>query len=262
MLIEVEHLSKVFPGDAAVAALEDVSLTVAAGEFVSLIGPSGCGKSTLLHILDGLIPPSGGRVLVDSQRVCGPGPDRGMVFQEFALLPWRTVRANVELGLELRGIGPQERRRTASALLNLVGLTGFEERFPHELSGGMRQRVSIARALAPDPKILLMDEPFANLDAQTRLLMEEELLNIWERTRKTVLFVTHDLAEAIAMAERVVIFTARPARVKDVVRVDLPRPRDVVAVRSTPAFARLHDYVWVRLRDEVLRARAQQPVPV
>jgi NitT/TauT family transport system ATP-binding protein len=257
MPIHVETLSMVFPGQREVAALEEVSLSVPDGEFLSLIGPSGCGKSTLLHIIDGLIPATSGRVLVDGETVNLPGPDRGMVFQEFGLLPWRTVQANVELGLELRGMAVAERRGIAQDLLVLVGLTGFEDRHPHELSGGMRQRVGIARALALDPKILLMDEPFASLDAQTKLLMEEELLTIWERTRKTVLFVTHDLAEAIALADRVVVFTARPGRVKAIIPVDLPRPRDVVGVRATPAFARLHEEVWTLLRDEVRRAREQ-----
>jgi len=255
MPIHVEQLSMVFPGQREVAALEEISLSVADGEFLSVIGPSGCGKSTLLHIIDGLLPATSGRVLVDGETVSVPGPDRGMVFQEFGLLPWRTVRANVELGPELRGVAAAERRRIAQEFLGLVGLHGFEDRHPHELSGGMRQRVSIARALALDPKILLMDEPFANLDAQTKLLMEEELLAIWERTRKTIVFVTHDLAEAIALADRVVVFTARPGRVKAVVAVDLPRPRDVVGVRATPGFARLHEEVWTLLRDEVRRAR-------
>lgn len=259
MPIQVEDLSMIFPGQREVVALEHVSLSVADGEFLSLIGPSGCGKSTLLHIIDGLLPPTAGKVLVDGETVRVPGPDRGMVFQDFALLPWRTVRANVELGLELRGVAAPERRRVADALLGLVELRGFEERHPHELSGGMRQRVSIARALALDPKVLLMDEPFANLDAQTKLLMEEELLGIWERTRKTILFVTHDLAEAIALADRVIVFTARPGRVKAVVTVDLPRPRDVVGVRASPIFARLHDEMWTLLRDEVRRAREEIP---
>jgi NitT/TauT family transport system ATP-binding protein len=254
-LIVVDGLTKVFPGATEVVALDGISLAVDEGEFVSLIGPSGCGKSTLLHILDGLEAPTAGQALVAGRPVDGPGPDRGMVFQEYALLPWRTVQANVELGLELRGLPAAERRRIAADRLALVGLRGFEGRYPHELSGGMRQRVSIARALALQPQILLMDEPFANLDAQTRLLLEDELLAIWQRTGQTMLFVTHDLAEAIAMADRVVIFTARPGRIKDVVRVPLPRPRDVVRVRTTPEFARLYDHVWTQLRDEVLKSR-------
>jgi NitT/TauT family transport system ATP-binding protein len=254
-LIAVDRLTKVFSGATDVTALDSVTLAVGEGEFVSLIGPSGCGKSTLLHILDGLTPASGGQALVGGRPVDGPGPDRGMVFQEYALLPWRTVQANVELGLELRGMPVSDRRRISSDLIGLVGLKGFESRYPHELSGGMRQRVSIARALALQPQILLMDEPFANLDAQTRLLLEEELLAIWHRTGQTVLFVTHDLAEAIAMADRVVIFTARPGRIKDIVPVPLARPRDVVRVRTTPEFARLYDHIWTQLRDEVMKAR-------
>lgn len=254
--VVLENVSKVFAGDhGTVHALSPTSLEVQQGEFVSLIGPSGCGKSTLLHIVDGLIEQTTGRVVLDGVEVTGPGPDRGMVFQDFALLPWRTVRANVELGPELRAEPPQARRERADRWLSVVGLRAFADRFPRELSGGMRQRVSIARALALDPKILLMDEPFANLDAQTKVQLEQELMNLWAETRKTVLFVTHDLAEAIALSDRVVVFTARPGRVKDIVEVDLPRPRDVVEIRSDPAFARLHDRIWHQLRDEVRRAQ-------
>lgn len=256
--VVVEDVSKVFSGDQeAIHALAPTSFEIEEAEFVSFIGPSGCGKTTLLHIIDGLIEATTGRVLVDGTRVTGPGPDRGMVFQEFALLPWRTVRGNVELGLELRGERPQLRRERADRWLSLVSLQPFSDRFPRELSGGMRQRVSIARALALDPKILLMDEPFANLDAQTKVLLEQELMNLWASTRKTILFVTHDLAEAIALSDRVVIFTARPGRVKDIVEVKLPRPRDVVEIRSHPTFAHLHDMIWRQLRDEVRRAQEE-----
>jgi NitT/TauT family transport system ATP-binding protein len=233
-----------------VTALVDFDLRVGRGEFVSLVGPSGCGKSTFLNIVLGLLRPDSGSVSVNGRRVEGPAPDRAMVFQEFGLLPWRTVEANVELGLELRGLASEARRRQARELIQLVGLGGFERHYPHELSGGMKQRVGLARALATNPEILLMDEPFAALDAQTRDLMQAELLQLWERSRKTVVFVTHSIEEAAYLSDRVVVLSARPGRQKAEIPVRLPRPRDY-EMRLTPEFNELKLAVWSALRDEL-----------
>ncbi len=201
------------PTGRPVLALEDVSLDIAAREFVALLGPSGCGKSTLLYLIGGFLPTETGRILVEGKPIGAPGPDRGIVFQHFALFPWKTVRANVLYGLERMGLAREERERRAQSFIDLVGLTGFEDSYPSQLSGGMRQRTAIARTLAFDPKILLMDEPFGALDAQTRGLMQSELLSIWERTPKTVIFVTHDVQEAVYLADRVAVMSARPGRI-------------------------------------------------
>jgi NitT/TauT family transport system ATP-binding protein len=238
-----------------VLALDDVSVDVAHGEFVAVVGPSGCGKTSLLFLVNGLLPPMTGQVRVDGRPVDRPSANRALVFQDAALLPWRTVQSNVELGLELHGVPAARRRAVAQRHLRLVGLGGFEGFFPHQLSGGMRQRVSLARALAVEPRILLMDEPFAALDAQTRQLMGAELLGLWGRERKTILFVTHDLDEAIFLADRVVVLTARPGRVLDVVPIDLPRPREL-AIRSTPAFGVYRQRLWEELEGEARRAMA------
>jgi NitT/TauT family transport system ATP-binding protein len=235
---------------APVAALADFDVEVGRGEFVSLVGPSGCGKSTFLNVVLGLLEPDAGTVRVAGRPVDGPAPDRAMVFQEFGLLPWRTAEANVELGLELRGVPGAARRRRARELIELVGLAGFERHYPHELSGGMKQRVGLARALATDPEILLMDEPFAALDAQTRDLMQAELLTIWERTRTTVLFVTHSIEEAAYLSDRVVVLSARPGRQKAEIGIGLPRPRDY-EMRLTPEFNELKHAIWSALKDEL-----------
>jgi NitT/TauT family transport system ATP-binding protein len=235
---------------APVTALADFDLDVGRGEFVSLVGPSGCGKSTFLNIVLGLLRPDAGEVRVDGRSVQGPAPDRAMVFQEFGLLPWRTAEANVELGLELRGISASERRRRSAELIQLVGLYGFERHYPHELSGGMKQRVGLARALATNPEILLMDEPFAALDAQTRDLMQAELLHVWERTRKTVIFVTHSIEEAAYLSDRVVVLSARPGRQKAEIDVRLPRPRDY-EMRLSPRFNELKLGIWNALKEEL-----------
>jgi NitT/TauT family transport system ATP-binding protein len=234
-----------------VTALKDFDLVVQRGEFVSIVGPSGCGKSTFLNIVLGLIRPDAGEVRLNGREVTGPGQERAMVFQEFGLLPWRTVQANVELGLELKGVPAAERRKRATELIQLVGLAGFERHYPHELSGGMKQRVGLARALATDPEVLLMDEPFAALDAQTRDLMQAELLQIWERTRKTVLFVTHSIEEAAYLSDRVIVMTARPGRTKHVVEVGLHRPRDY-EMRLTPEFNELKARIWASLKEELV----------
>jgi NitT/TauT family transport system ATP-binding protein len=204
-------------------ALDAVSLDVGQSEFCCVLGPSGCGKSTLLYLIAGLQRPTGGRILVDRRLVCGPGADRGLVFQEYALLPWRTVRENVVLGLKIRGVTSAERDAVARRFIELIGLRGFEDKFPHELSGGMRQRVAVARTLANAPQVALMDEPFAAVDAQTRTTLQEELIRIWSETNVTVLFVTHNVDEAIFLGDRVIVMTPRPGRVQATVPVDLPR---------------------------------------
>ena len=233
-----------------VTALSNFSLDIAQGEFVSIVGPSGCGKSTFLNIILGLIKPASGKIQLNGVRISGPGQERAMVFQEFGLLPWRTVTANVELGLELKGVPAEQRLARANELIKLVGLRGFERHYPHELSGGMKQRVGLARALATEPEVLLMDEPFAALDAQTRDLMQAELLQIWERTQKTVLFVTHSIEEAAYLSDRVIVMTARPGRTKDVIQIDLPRPRDY-EMRLTPEFNEIKLRIWEVLKEEL-----------
>lgn len=222
-----------------VTAIQDVSLTVSEGEFVAIVGPSGCGKTTLLNVVAGFIPPTHGEVLLDSRRVQGPGPDRGVVFQSFALFPWKTVLDNVGFGLKMRRVPKAERDRIAREHIALVGLTGFEDRYPHELSGGMQQRVGVARVLANHPEVMLMDEPFASVDAQTRMNLQEELTSIWEAKRPTVLFVTHDVEEAVFLANRVVVLTFRPGQVKEVVDVALPRPRTWATLVEDGAYKRL-----------------------
>jgi NitT/TauT family transport system ATP-binding protein len=234
-----------------VTALQGLNLEVAHGEFLSLVGPSGCGKSTFLNVLLGLLKPDHGDLQLGGKTITGPGFDRAMVFQEFGLLPWRTVLANVELGLELKGVGVSTRRKRAGELINLVGLTGFEHHYPHELSGGMKQRVGLARALATDPDVLLMDEPFAALDAQTRDLMQAELLQIWDRTKKTVIFVTHSIEEAAYLSDRVVVITSRPGRTKKVIDIKLPRPRDY-EMRLSPEFNDVKAMIWNSLKEELI----------
>ncbi|HLH67437.1 MAG TPA: ABC transporter ATP-binding protein [Solirubrobacteraceae bacterium] len=226
--VEVDRLEVAYParrGREPSVVIRDMSFQVDEGEFVTIVGPSGAGKTTLLLAIDGLIEPSGGEVRVKGRRVTGPGPDRAMVFQEFGLLPWRTVLGNVMLGIELGRLDRAQGERRARELIRLVGLAGYEEHHPHQLSGGMRQRVGLARALAVAPDVLLMDEPFGALDAQTRELMGVELSRIWELDRKTVLFVTHDIDEAVYLADRVIVLSANPARVRRVIDVTLPRPR-------------------------------------
>ncbi|GAA2751966.1 ABC transporter ATP-binding protein [Kitasatospora cinereorecta] len=255
--IEFRGVSKVFPvrGGDELTAVDGIDLEIAAGEFAVLVGPSGCGKSTLLDLVGGLTGPSAGEILLDGRPVRGPGPDRSTVFQQYALLPWRTAQGNVEFGLEAIGVPRRLRRARAREYLELVGLAGFEERHPHELSGGMRQRVAIARSLAYDPEVLLMDEPFAALDAQTRESLQEELLRIWRRTGKTVLFITHGIEEAVYLGQRVAVMTSRPGRVKAVVPIELPDRAADRDLRSSPEFARYRHEIWSLLHDEVSRAQ-------
>ena len=228
-LIACRHVGKRYYDireGAPVVALDDICLDIAGGEFVTVIGPSGCGKTTLLNILAGFERPSGGQVLLEDRAIGGPGADRGVVFQEYALFPWLTLRQNVEYGPRERGVPATEVRRLADHHLRMVGLSGFESRYPHELSGGMRQRAALARVLVNDPKILLMDEPFAAVDAQTRSILQREVARLWAETGKTVLFITHSVEEAVLLADRVLVMTARPGRVKAAVPISLGRPRD------------------------------------
>jgi NitT/TauT family transport system ATP-binding protein len=236
-----------------VEALRDVTVEVENSHFVSIVGASGCGKTTLLRIVDGLITPTSGQILIDGRPVVGPGIDRAFVFQQDGLFPWRTVIDNVIFGLEVQRKSKRESIERARELLQLVGLTGFEQHFPHELSGGMRQRANLARALTVDPEVLLMDEPFAALDAQTREIMQAELLRIWRSNRKTVLFITHQIDEAVYLADKVVVMTTRPGRIKAVIDVDIPRPRQL-SVKRTPRFLELVDEVWKMIEEEVKAA--------
>jgi NitT/TauT family transport system ATP-binding protein len=224
----IRDLSKIYYDVYAgrhVAAVDRVSMQIATGEFVSILGPSGCGKTTLLNMIAGFIPPTHGEILLNGRRIQGPGPDRGVVFQSFALFPWKTVLDNVAFGLKMRGVPREERERIAREYIALVGLADAESRFPHELSGGMQQRVGVARVLANDPELMLMDEPFASVDAQTRMTLQEELTRIWEARQPTILFVTHDVEEAVFLANRVIVLSAGPGRIRETLPIDLPRPR-------------------------------------
>ena len=250
-VIEARGIGKTYAAlRAPVRALDDVSLTVEEGQFVSLVGPSGCGKSTLLQILGGLIDSSKGEVRVDDQPVNGPLPDKiSIVFQDATLMPWKTSLANVEFPLEFQNVGRAERRRRAEALLDLVGLHEFADRFPHELSGGMKQRVAIARGLVQDPRIILMDEPFGALDEQTRTKMGQELLRIWQKTHKTILFITHSLTEALYLADTVLVMSHRPGRILEVMSVELPRPRSYDMIGSE-ALGRARNRIWRLITDD------------
>jgi len=229
--LELRNVTKVFnTEEGKMGALEGISLVVKPKEFLCIIGPSGCGKTTLLRLIAGLDYPSSGEIILDGKEVKGPSPDRGMVFQEFSLFPWRTVLKNVEFGLEIKGMKDKARKELAERYIELVGLKGFENCYPYELSGGMKQRVAIARALATEPAILLMDEPFGSVDAQTRNILQEELLEIWKRTKKTILFVTHSVDEAVYLADRVAVMSARPGCLIKCLSIDIPRPRKRTSV--------------------------------
>ena len=245
------------PNRGPVRALQNFDIDVEDGEFLSIVGPSGCGKSTFLNILLGLIKPDSGDVLIHGKKISGPGTDRAMVFQEFGLLPWRTAQNNIELGLELKKVPAEKRHAVAGRLIDLVGLSGFEGHYPHELSGGMKQRVGLARALATDPEVLLMDEPFAALDAQNRVLLQAELVRLWEQTGKTVIYITHSIEEALLMGDRTVIMTAHPGRIKQIIDVPFPHPRDLLQLSASPEFGKLKLDIWRVLEEEVNRARAE-----
>jgi NitT/TauT family transport system ATP-binding protein len=250
--LETRGLSKTFvkATGGEVEALRDITVQVEEGEFVSIVGASGCGKTTFLRILDGLIDRSSGEIVLDGNEVRRPGPDRGFVFQSDSLFPWRTVIDNVIFGLEVQGKPRKPSVDRAMEYIKLVGLTGFEKHYPHELSGGMRQRANLARALTVNPELLLMDEPFAALDAQTREIMQQELLRIWNQDRKTVIFITHQIDEAIFLADRVFVFTVRPGRVKTVIPIPFPRPRRL-EIKRTPEFIGYVDQVWKLIEEEV-----------
>jgi NitT/TauT family transport system ATP-binding protein len=248
--LEITGLSKWF---GELEALRNIDVAVERGEFISVVGPSGCGKTTFLRMVAGLELATSGTILLDGNRLTGPGSNRGFVFQNDSLMPWRTVLANALIGPEVAGqVGDQERRRTLD-LLKLVGLGGFENYFPRQLSGGMRQRVNLARALAIDPDVLLMDEPFASLDAQTREIMQTELLRIWEQGRKTVLFVTHQIDEAVFLSDRVLVFARRPGRLQESVEIKLARPR-TLAIKRTPEFIGYVDHIWKMIEHDVRAA--------
>ncbi|AIQ12777.1 ABC transporter ATP-binding protein [Paenibacillus durus] len=236
-------------------ALQDVDLEVRPGEFLTIVGPSGCGKSTLLDLIAGLATPTEGELYIDGKRITGPALDRGIVMQGYALFPWRTVRRNVEFGLEIKKVPKKDRKAISDRFLELVGLSSYADRYPYELSGGMKQRVAIARALAYDPEVLLMDEPFAAVDAQTRETLQDELLRIWEQTGKTIIFVTHSIDEAVALADRVVVMSPNPGRVREIVPVSLPRPRSVGDVQSTADFSWIRHRVWELLQGETATAK-------
>jgi NitT/TauT family transport system ATP-binding protein len=249
--LEVRNLSKSYKTrDREVEAVRDVSFDINEGEFVSIVGASGCGKTTLLRMLDGLIAPTAGTISLDGKVVDAPGYGRAMVFQQDRLLPWRNVLNNVLLGPEIQGRKSSAERERAEHFVKLVGLGGFEKHYPHELSGGMRQRVNLARALTAEPNVLLLDEPFASLDAQTREIMQAELLRVWRETRKTAIFVTHQIDEAVYLSDRVFVLTVRPGRMKEVIRVELPRPREL-SLKRTPEFVTYTDHIWRLIEQEV-----------
>jgi ABC-type nitrate/sulfonate/bicarbonate transport system, ATPase component len=254
--ITAQNISKVFhvrrsgsKGTKEFVALHDLNLEVNQGEFITIVGPSGCGKSTFLDMLAGLNHPTSGEIRIDGKLISGPALDRGIVLQGYALFPWRTVRENISFGLEIKGVIKQQRRKISQDYINLVGLQSFEDRYPYELSGGMKQRVAIARALAYDPEVLLMDEPFAAVDAQTREILQDELLHIWEETHKTIIFVTHAIDEAVFLADRVAVMSANPGSIKEIVKVTLPRPRRLGDIRSSPDFNWIRHKVWQLLQN-------------
>ncbi|MFQ6051140.1 MAG: ABC transporter ATP-binding protein [Candidatus Hydrothermarchaeota archaeon] len=248
--ISIENLTKVFRLDNSdLVVLKDLSLDVRDGEFLGIVGPSGCGKTTLLNIIAGLEEPTHGIVKINGKEIKGPGLDRGMLFQGYALLPWRTVMKNVELGLEIRRIKKRERERIAKYYIELVGLKGFEDVYPRDLSGGMMQRAALARALSTDPDVLLMDEPFASVDALTSENLQRELLRIWNRTKKTIIYVTHNIDEAIYLSDRVAVMSSRPARIKEIIDIELSRPRD--EAKTNPKFPEIRQEIWDLLKKEV-----------
>ena len=254
----LNHLAKVFNiGSQPMEALQDINLTLSSNELAVIVGPSGCGKSTLLNIVAGLEKPTTGSAVMNGQEICGPGSDRGMVFQSYTLFPWLSVQENVEFGLKIKGVPDRERRETAHHYLELVGLRGFEKTLPKALSGGMKQRVAIARALANKPEMLLMDEPFGALDAQTRLVMQELLLSVWEKERTTILFITHDIDEAILLADNLYVMSRRPGRIRAKIKIDIPRPRDHRSTVSTQ-FSVIKKEVMEMLWEESQAAAMQK----
>jgi NitT/TauT family transport system ATP-binding protein len=248
--IAIRNLTKTYSGG-AVVALQDINLQIEAYESICILGPSGCGKTTLLRILDCLIPRDRGQVLIDGQEVRQPRPDVAMVFQHFGLFPWKRLDENIAYGLELRGCSKQEAKDIVARYIELMGLKGFEKSYPHQLSGGMQQRAGLSRALAINPSLLLMDEPFGALDAQTREMMQEELLRILETEKKTMIFVTHSIDEAILLGDRIVMMARRPGRVRDIIQVDIPRPRKIISVRAHPRYIELRALLWEMLKQDL-----------
>ena len=259
--VELDHITCTFAsrsGGGSYTAVKDVALSIGEGEFVSVVGPTGCGKSTLLNVAAGLLKPSSGMVRIFGEQLSGINRRAGYMFQSEALMPWRNALRNVTAGLEFRGVPVDEARRRGEEWLERVGLAGFGDRYPHQLSGGMRKRTALAQLLVLDPPILLMDEPFSALDIQTRQLMENELLELWSANRKSVIFITHDLEEAISLSDRVVVLSAGPATHPiGEFAIDLPRPRDVQEIRLSPRFIELHDRIWHAMKEEVLKGYAQ-----
>ena len=243
-------------------ALKNFSLKIKKGEFITIVGPSGCGKSTFLDILAGLAKPTSGEIYIDGKLITGPDLDRGIILQGYALFPWLTAEENIEFGLEIKGIPKDKRREISNKFINLVGLNKFENRYPHELSGGMKQRVAIARALAYDPEVLLMDEPFAAVDAQTRELLQEELLNIWEKTNKTIVFITHSIEEAIFLADRVVVMSSNPGRIEEIIEVNLKRPRNTSDIRASKEFNDKQNKIWQLLHDNISKKEINEETPL
>lgn len=256
--VEISQVTHTFESaDRSLTVLKDVTFDVASSAFVSVVGPSGCGKSTILRMISGLLAPTSGTIRIRGEAVNGIRTDVGFMFQSDAQIPWRTAIDNIALPLKFKGVDRSEREKRAYAWIRTVGLDGFEQSYPHQLSGGMRKRVSLACTLVSEPETILMDEPFSALDVQTRNMMENELINIWSRDRRTVLFVTHDLEEAIALSDFVVVLTARPARVKSIHAIDLARPRDILNVRTEQAFHDLYSRIWNEMRDEVQLSYSQ-----
>lgn len=256
--VEISGLTKCYPTreGAPATVLDNIDLQIPAGQFVCIVGASGCGKTTFIKIIDGLTNISSGEVKIDGRSVTSPGPERGFVFQNDSLFPWRTVRDNVIFGLEMQGKKRADAVRDSQEMIKLVGLSGFGDHYPHELSGGMRQRVNLARALAVDPDVLMMDEPFAALDAQTREIMQRELLKIWEQRKKTVIFITHQIDEAVYLADRVLVFTARPGRIKADIPINFDRPRNL-NLKRTPEFTALTGHIWNLIEEEVVRGMSE-----
>jgi NitT/TauT family transport system ATP-binding protein len=256
-LLSIEGVRKeYFSRGKRVVALDSIDLDIPEGEFVTIVGPSGCGKSTLLNLIVGLLRASGGRIVFRGSAIDGICTQIGYVTQKDNLFPWRTLVENVEIALEVRGIDKNSRRRQAEELIERVGLRGFEEHYPHELSGGMRQRANIIRTLIYDPELILMDEPFGPLDAQTRIVLQDQLLNLWSTTKKTIIFITHDLIEAITLADRVVLMSSRPGRIKSIEQVGIARPRDVFKIHESEQFRAVYEKLWRELRPEVKLAEA------
>lgn len=256
-LLSVEAVSKEYRvRGKSVLALDSIDLAVDQGEFVTIVGPSGCGKSTLLNLIVGLLRSSSGRILFRGNPIDGICTKIGYVTQKDNLLPWRTLIGNVEIALEIRGVSVNDRRYRAEELIERVGLSGFEEHYPHELSGGMRQRANIIRTLIYDPELILMDEPFGPLDAQTRIVLQDQLLKLWLASKKTIVFITHDLIEAIALADRVVLMSSRPGKIKSIETISIPRPRDVFQIHESPEFRAAYERLWQQLRPEVTLTEA------